>query len=84
MRMCMATKTISIDIEAYERLRRARMHPKESFSTVIKRGHWEEKAATGQSWLNCMSATPLIDKATLVNLEKNQSNDHPPRNKWNS
>ncbi|OGV73417.1 MAG: hypothetical protein A3K19_10960 [Lentisphaerae bacterium RIFOXYB12_FULL_65_16] len=32
----MATKTISIDLEAYERLRRARMGD-ESFSRVIKR-----------------------------------------------
>jgi predicted CopG family antitoxin len=32
----MATKTISIDIEAYERLRSVR-HDKESFSQTIKR-----------------------------------------------
>lgn len=32
-----ATKTISIDLEAYERLCRARCAPDESFSRVIKR-----------------------------------------------
>ncbi len=32
----MATKTISIDVEAYERLRRVR-HDNESFSQTIKR-----------------------------------------------
>jgi hypothetical protein len=37
----MATKTLSVDDEAYERLRRARLHPKESFSKVIKRAKWE-------------------------------------------
>jgi predicted CopG family antitoxin len=36
----MPTKTISIDLKAYERLCAARRSPNESFSHVIKRAHW--------------------------------------------
>jgi predicted CopG family antitoxin len=36
------TKTISIDLEAYERLRRARRSRSESFSMVIKRATWKD------------------------------------------
>jgi predicted CopG family antitoxin len=34
---CMATKTISLEIDAYERLRKARRTPSESFSSVVRR-----------------------------------------------
>jgi predicted CopG family antitoxin len=43
----MATKTISIDLEAYEKLVAARSNPKESFSNVIKRA--EIKSVTGRA-----------------------------------
>jgi hypothetical protein len=35
--LCMATKTISIELDAYELLVRERKDPKESFSRVIRR-----------------------------------------------
>ena len=37
---CMATKTISIDLQAWERLRQARQSEAESFSQVIHRAKW--------------------------------------------
>jgi predicted CopG family antitoxin len=33
----MATKTISLELDAYERLRKARRTPSESFSSVVRR-----------------------------------------------
>ena len=44
--LCMATKTISLRVEAYERLRRARLHPNESFSEVVMRAVWQEAPIT--------------------------------------
>jgi len=40
---CMATKTISLSLDAYERLRAARQHPRESFSSVLRRARWDEE-----------------------------------------
>jgi hypothetical protein len=38
----MATKTISLSLDAYERLCMARRHAKESSSSVLRRAHWDE------------------------------------------
>jgi predicted CopG family antitoxin len=78
----MATKTISIDSEAYRRLRKARKHPRESFSQVIRRGHWEEKGATAQSWLESAGEVPIVEDAVMQALEAVQSDDQPPRDRW--
>jgi hypothetical protein len=43
----MATKTISLELNAYEKLRRARRDPRESFSSVVRRARWEDQPATG-------------------------------------
>jgi len=43
---CMSTKTISVKIEAYERLRAARRYPDESFSEVVLRARWPEDTVT--------------------------------------
>ena len=43
----MATKTISLELDAYERLRRARRSPRESFSSVVRRARWDGAGATG-------------------------------------
>ena len=39
--LCMATKTISLELDAYEKLRRAKRTPGESFSNVVRRAQWE-------------------------------------------
>jgi predicted CopG family antitoxin len=44
----MATKTISLKIEAWERLRRARLTPDESFSEVVLRAEWPERGMTAR------------------------------------
>ena len=37
---CMATKTISLEIDAYDKLRRAKRGERESFSSVVRRARW--------------------------------------------
>lgn len=48
---CMATKTITLEIDAYEKLRRAKKSDRESFSEVVRRARWDEPASTGATIL---------------------------------
>lgn len=78
----MASKTISIDIEAYERLRRARRARGESFSMVIKRASWPEPPRTAGALLEAITALPPLDKGVLDRLEQAQRDDQPPEDPW--
>lgn len=50
---CMATKTISLEMDAYERLRRAKREG-ESFSGVVRRARFGPADARGSSILSAM------------------------------
>lgn len=81
--LCMATKTISLKIEAYERLRRARLAPDESFSEVVMRAQWAEMGVTARE----LRAIYLQEGATLgaEALDRVQAAldaDRPPEDKW--
>jgi predicted CopG family antitoxin len=78
----MATKTISIDLAAYEKLRRARIRPDEPFSQVIKRGRWDRVRSTGAALLEALDRAPVLDEDTLRRLESNQRADGPPSAAW--
>ncbi len=78
----MASKTISIDIEAYERLRRARRARGESFSMVIKRASWPEPPRTAGALLEAISALPPVDEEVLERLEQAQRDDQAPEDPW--
>jgi len=80
----MATKTISIDLEAYERLRAARRAPNESFSHVIKRAHWRNEVPTAAMLLDAIAELPLADDDVLARLDEAQHADAPPEDQWRS
>jgi hypothetical protein len=80
----MATKTISIDLEAYERLRAARLSPTESFSHVIQRAHWRNEAPTAAALLDALAELPTADDDTLARLDEAQHADAPPEDRWRS
>jgi hypothetical protein len=51
----MATKTISLELDAYERLRKAKRSDRESFSEVVRRARWDDAASTGPQILAYLS-----------------------------
>ncbi|HEY7053994.1 MAG TPA: antitoxin VapB family protein [Mycobacterium sp.] len=80
----MATKTISVDLEAYERLRAARRSPDESFSRVIKRAQWPNEAGTAAALLDAMAGLPTLEEQVLARLDEAQRADAPPEDRWRS
>jgi len=60
---CMATKTISLELDAYERLRSAKTRERESFSAVVRRAVFLPAAHTGASILRELETLPpdMID-----------------------
>lgn len=79
----MATKTITIDLVAYDRLARARLRSDESFSQVIRRGRWDRVRSTGAALLTALEAAPPPDDDVLERLEQGQRADLPPGDPWN-
>ena len=50
--LCMPTKTISIELDAYEKLAAAKTGPRDSFSKVIRRTRFEKPTPTGSDLLD--------------------------------
>jgi len=76
----MATKTISIDMLAYEKLVRGRSTPKESFSSVIRRAEIKSICGRAGSFLLAMEGQPLLDESSFKRWQKMV--DSKPRNPW--
>jgi hypothetical protein len=83
MYACMATKTISIDLEAYEKMKRVQRHSRESFSTIIKRAEWPAPKHTGAALKAALAGLPVLDEAILDSLDADQKSDSPPDDPWN-
>lgn len=76
----MATRTLSVDEEAYRVLVRARRNAKESFSKVIKRAKWDEGSPRCGDVL--AKAAGRVSEEVLAALEAAQRQDAPPENPW--
>lgn len=80
---CMATKTISLKVEAYERLRRARRYPGESFTEVVMRAVWPEIAPTGAELLeHCRRHGPYLAETEVDRVDEAKRSRRPPEDKW--
>ena len=79
----MATKTISLKLEAYERLRAARRTPDESFTQVVLRAQWPDQTITASELLErYRKHGPFFDEETLDRIEEVIRSDAPPEDKW--
>ena len=79
----MATKTISLKVDAYDRLRAARRYRDESFSEVVMRAAWPEDTITGRASLDLLGARRAHMRADeLERVDELSQNDQPPEDKW--
>jgi hypothetical protein len=80
---CMATKTISLKIEAYQRLRSVRRYPQESFSNIVLRATWPEETLTAGELLDHLRSTPaVLTQDALDDIDRASRSDAPAEDKW--
>lgn len=81
----MSVKTISLKLEAYNRLRAARRYPSESFSEVVLRATWPEDTITARELLTLARAGRVrLSDAELDRIEALKRRSTPPEDKWAS
>jgi hypothetical protein len=81
----MAVRTISLKIEAYERLKAARRYPTESFSEVVLRATWPEDTVTAAGLLALLkTSAPWFTDDELDAIDAAKRNDQPPEDKWHT
>jgi hypothetical protein len=79
----MATRTISLKDEAYNRLRSARRYPGESFSEVVLRATWPEDTVTAAGFLRLVrSRQARFSDDELDRVEEMKRLDQAPEDKW--
>jgi len=86
----MATKTISLELDAYEKLKRAK-RGRESFSAVVRRAHFESAPSTGAAILKETEALYAAGKGASKkvidywNQSKKEDSSKPrvSSSKWN-
>ena len=82
---CMVTKTISLKLDAYEKLRAARRQPSESFSQVILRARWPEETVTaGELLRRCRERKGFFSEEDLDRIDELKAKDAPPEDKWSA
>ena len=80
----MPTKTISVTIEAYDKLRRARRYPSESFTQVIMRTAWPDDTITAAELLSRLDRGPAsFTAAELDAIDRSKAEQQAPRDKGN-
>ncbi len=79
----MGTRTVSLEDEAYERLRAARRYPTESFSDVVLRATWPEDTVTAGELLRFYrTGRPRLSDEVLNAVARLKAADRPPEDKW--
>ena len=79
---CVATKTISLELDAYEKLR-SRKRAGESFSEVVRRAEFTDTPPTGQVLLDYFrKGGSGIDEAYLDAVERAEIKDALPDDPW--
>ncbi len=84
---CMATKTITLELDAYERLRKAKRSPSESFSSVVRRAIFPGNPSTAGEVLEMARARlrtrrALLSQEAADRLDKAQRDSRSSESHW--
>lgn len=78
----MATKTITLELDAYEKLRSSKQ-PGESFSAVVRRATFEQSPVTGATLREYFrSGGSAVSVSYLDAVEAAAKLDSPPEDPW--
>jgi phosphoribulokinase len=78
----MATKTITLELDAYEKLRAAKKAG-ESFSAVVRRASFPDAPLTAENLLTYLRAGGSgVSETYLDTVEEAVKHDPPPDNPW--
>jgi predicted CopG family antitoxin len=89
--LCMATKTISLEKDAYEKLLRVKRETRESFSSVIRRGTWTEEDSERYKAENVLASLERLFKEnpggflsdkTLNSMKRRRRTPH--KSRWDA
>ena len=83
----MATKTISLELDAYERLVLAKRGRRDSFSAVVRRARWDDEPMTGGALLDIVremiaKGESLLSEEDLDRLDAAQRRPRRSPSKW--
>jgi predicted CopG family antitoxin len=74
----MTTKTITLELDAYERLRRAKREPRESFSSVVRRLVIPNEGISGRDLLEGAVTLGFLSEEDLAAVDRLNREDRPP------
>lgn len=74
----MATKTITLELDAYERLLRAKRDPRESFTSVVRRLAIPEEGVSGRDLLAGVVSLGFLSDEDLDAVDRVGVEDRPP------
>ena len=77
----MATRTITLEIDAYERLKAAKRQG-ESFSQVVRRAVFPDEPATGAGLLEIYRDRRRVSERYVESIAEAADNDLPPDDPW--
>ena len=83
----MATKTITLELDAYEKLKKAKRSPRESFSSVVRRANFPDSPCTAYFLLQILEKrmrghAVLLNEDSLDRLDAAQRKPRISETEW--